>query len=1076
MSKIITADNFIVPSGSSSSFLKGDGSLDNSVYALNSALHNPVTIGTANGLSLSTQVLSLQLATTSLNGALSSTDWNTFNGKQNALGYTPANQTITINTTSPLAGGGDLSANRTLTISQSNTSTNGYLSSTDWNTFNGKQNAINGTGFVKSVGTVISYDNSTYALDSNTVHINGTETITGAKTFSNLTNINLTSSSPAISISNSGDGDGLNASSTSGIGITTVINSSNVNRVAFQAQNISIGGIAQFLNNSGLAVLKVNRTDITVAGAIIKSGGTSSQFLKADGSVDSKVYITGYSETQTLQNVTDLGNTTTQNITANAFIKIGGSSSHFLKGDGSSDTTSYYPSSNPSGFSSTVGTVTLVNALTLGTAGTDLSSSVANSTTTPTITLNVPTANASNRGALSSTDWTTFNNKQPQLNGTGFVKAVGTVISYDNSTYLTAEVDTLQSVTTRGSATTTNIQAKAFIKSGGTSAQFLKADGSIDSSTYLTSETDQLNTVLSRGNTTNIDINSTGLIRGIQFIKSGGTSSQFLKADGSSDSTVYVNSSITISTTAPLTGGGDLSTNRTFAIPLATNSVDGYLSASDRTNFNTAFSERRQWDGGSTNLVASTGRASLGMTNIGSGLVTFAGAGQPRVPIADNTNNTSWLDYATFISSAGIQPVLTNPTTGTGTANKLTKWSSTSALTNSLIYDDGTNIGVNTTSPNFTSAGRQVVDINGSSQAMIVLSTAGTGKGYFYHNGTDSILSNSTSSGYLAFAAGSATERVRITSTGATLFGTTIDNGTDKVQVAGSITSTNFRAVNSNGFTANDTLGSVDLTNNSASMFFHTNSNGGASYITFNRFNGSFNSYMNVGQDTTGSFSIGIGNSGARPFKVTTGGIGTFSGNVISTGFQTPAGTSSQFLKADGSVDSTSYLQGLNSVLGINNATNLDLNSTGLIRAVQFIKSGGTSSQYLMADGSSSTGSTRPYKTYVALLSQTGGPPFNAPTAIVLENTLNDTITWSRNGSNIGEYVGTLGGGDTFTVDKTTIVVGSAPYGGGVYPTLVTSFRTGNSTVSIRTLQTNSTGTIVDGGLSKTTIEIRVYP
>ena len=58
------------------------------------------------------------------------------------------------------------------------------------------------------------------------------------------------------------------------------------------------------------------------------------------------------------------------------------------------------------------GTVTSVAALTIGTSGTDLSSSVANSTTTPVITLNVPTASATNRGALSSADWTTFNNKQ----------------------------------------------------------------------------------------------------------------------------------------------------------------------------------------------------------------------------------------------------------------------------------------------------------------------------------------------------------------------------------------------------------------------------------------------------------------------------------------------------------------------------------------------------------------------------------------------------------------------------------------------------------------------------------------
>lgn len=50
---------------------------------------------------------------------------------------------VTISTTSPLSGGGDLSANRTLTIAQATTSTSGYLSSTDWNTFNGKLSSGN---------------------------------------------------------------------------------------------------------------------------------------------------------------------------------------------------------------------------------------------------------------------------------------------------------------------------------------------------------------------------------------------------------------------------------------------------------------------------------------------------------------------------------------------------------------------------------------------------------------------------------------------------------------------------------------------------------------------------------------------------------------------------------------------------------------------------------------------------------------------------------------------------------------------------------------------------------------------
>lgn len=67
------------------------------------------------------------------------------------------------------------------------------------------------------------------------------------------------------------------------------------------------------------------------------------------------------------------------------------------------------------------GTVTSVAALTLGTAGTDLSSTVANGTTTPVITLNVPTASATNRGVLSAADWTTFNNK-----GNGTVTSIAT--------------------------------------------------------------------------------------------------------------------------------------------------------------------------------------------------------------------------------------------------------------------------------------------------------------------------------------------------------------------------------------------------------------------------------------------------------------------------------------------------------------------------------------------------------------------------------------------------------------------------------------------------------------------------
>lgn len=65
-----------------------------------------------------------------------------------------------INTTAPLQGGGNLSADRTLSITEATTSTDGYLSHTDWNTFNNKQaagsyiTALTGDGTASGPGSV----------------------------------------------------------------------------------------------------------------------------------------------------------------------------------------------------------------------------------------------------------------------------------------------------------------------------------------------------------------------------------------------------------------------------------------------------------------------------------------------------------------------------------------------------------------------------------------------------------------------------------------------------------------------------------------------------------------------------------------------------------------------------------------------------------------------------------------------------------------------------------------------------------------------------------------------------------
>lgn len=93
----------------------------------------------------------LGLASTSASGYLSSIDWNTFNGK--------VETSRSISTTGPLSGGGDLSANRTLSIALATVSTDGYLSSSNWNTFNNKQNPITLT--TTGTGGPATFDGST---------------------------------------------------------------------------------------------------------------------------------------------------------------------------------------------------------------------------------------------------------------------------------------------------------------------------------------------------------------------------------------------------------------------------------------------------------------------------------------------------------------------------------------------------------------------------------------------------------------------------------------------------------------------------------------------------------------------------------------------------------------------------------------------------------------------------------------------------------------------------------------------------------------------------------------------------
>lgn len=108
-----------------------------------------------------TPAISISQATTSTNGYLSSTDWNTFNGKQPAGTYVNS-----VSATSPITSTGGTTP--TIAMPAATGSVNGYLTSTDWTTFNSKGSgtvtSVGGTGTVNGLtltGTVTSSGNLT---------------------------------------------------------------------------------------------------------------------------------------------------------------------------------------------------------------------------------------------------------------------------------------------------------------------------------------------------------------------------------------------------------------------------------------------------------------------------------------------------------------------------------------------------------------------------------------------------------------------------------------------------------------------------------------------------------------------------------------------------------------------------------------------------------------------------------------------------------------------------------------------------------------------------------------------------
>lgn len=152
--------------GTSLQFLKADGSVDNNVYYLDSNPYSFISLtelsSVATGLTYTnfTGVFSLTdgyvIPTTT-----ETADWDTAYTNRITFAYAPL-----------------LIENNDISISKANTTTDGYLSSTDWNTFNNKSNT---SGTVTSVAASVP---TGFAISGSPITTSGTLAITFASGYS----------------------------------------------------------------------------------------------------------------------------------------------------------------------------------------------------------------------------------------------------------------------------------------------------------------------------------------------------------------------------------------------------------------------------------------------------------------------------------------------------------------------------------------------------------------------------------------------------------------------------------------------------------------------------------------------------------------------------------------------------------------------------------------------------------------------------------------------------------------------------------------------------------------------------
>ena len=292
------------------------------------------------------------------------------------------------------------------------------------------------TGNTGTVTSVAATAGTGITVSGSPITTSGTLTITNSAPDQTVvltagTGISTSGTYPNFTITNTSPSSGGTVTSVTGTS-PVVSSGGNTPAISMPAATTSVSGYltstdwTTFNNKGSGTVTSVSGTTgnitstggttpvINLASGVATAGTTGSSSLIPVVTIDTYGRVTGITTASNPQG-------TVTSVTGTApVVSSGGATPAISMAAANTSTNGYLTSTDWNTFNGKgSGTVTSVAALTLGTTGTDLSSTVATGTTTPVITLQVPTASATNRGALSAADWSTFNSK-----GSGTVTAV----------------------------------------------------------------------------------------------------------------------------------------------------------------------------------------------------------------------------------------------------------------------------------------------------------------------------------------------------------------------------------------------------------------------------------------------------------------------------------------------------------------------------------------------------------------------------------------------------------------------------------------------------------------------------